>query len=271
MNQPSLICEQKNYRLIIVLRGRPCRYTGCNFCALPSVAGGNVAHNEFHELVSLNLNKALAQVDVNIQEIFLYNFGNVLDPENLLPDTLDLIVDTCKKKFHKLSILSMDNRLEPQYGFTETRLLNVHKRLQPIQTEIAVGYETHDASIRNRVLGKGLSDKRFSNAMKLLAQNGWIARIYLILKPSLGMSDDSATKEIIDSVEYVLKVAKKIGIQTRIHMNVGYVARGTSMEQWATDGEYTPPSQATVTKAFALVQALNPTAILGNDDEGLSA
>ncbi len=174
MNQPSLICEQKNHRLIIVLQGRPCRYTGCNFCALPSAASGVVGHNEFHELVSLNLNKALTQVDSNIKEIFLYNFGNVLDPENLLPDTLNLIIDTCKKKFHKLSLVSMDNRLEPQYGFTETHLLKINKQLQPIQPEIAVGYETHDAYIRNRILGKGLSDKGFSNAMKLLANYGWM-------------------------------------------------------------------------------------------------
>ncbi len=95
-------------------------------------------------------------------------------------------------------------------------------------------------------------------------------RIYLILKPSYGMSDNAAIKEMIDSVEYVMKITNQVDVKVRIHMNVGYVARGTLMEQWAIDGKYAPPSQETISQAFHLVRELNPTAILGNDDEGLS-
>nr|VFK43761.1 MAG: radical SAM enzyme, TIGR01210 family [Candidatus Kentron sp. TC] len=256
-------------RLILILRGRPCRYARCKFCALPSQALPDISDEEFREAVERGLRQIQVPKEIELHEVFIYNFGNGLDPKNLPPSVLESVISWCRRRHPSLQLVSLENRPNAAYGFSSENLARVEMLLGKIQPELAIGYETKDDMLRNRVLRKGLSQRAFDKALGLLGQRGWWARVYLMLKSAPSIEDTEAQEELLKGAAFVLELGEKHSVPTRTHMNVTYVARGTDMEQWFREGIYAPPSLECIQDTFRQLKYIDPCAILGDDDEGL--
>ena len=262
---------EKGERAILILRNSGCKYAGCKFCALHNQAhSGNLPDSVIiNDMERIVLPTIFARSKM-LKEIFFYNFGNVLDERNLKFSILEMIISSCCDNLQNLKTISMDNRIEKEYGFASDRLREIYDIMSPVTPEIGIGYEDKNEEKRNNILNKGLSEKSFLTALEILKKNGWAARIYLMLKPYPNMNDDEAVTQAIDTAKHLMNYSEKFNLPMRIHLNPSYVAKGTIMEQWLGQGIYSPPSKKAINNAYKEIKQICKFTILGLDNENLA-
>ncbi|MBI4862675.1 MAG: hypothetical protein HY815_20805 [Candidatus Riflebacteria bacterium] len=256
--------------LVICLFTRGCRYRSCSFCALPSVTAGEV--DESYREINAQVDHVFAQFSgAQLQAVWklsIFNNGSVLDQATMPTKSL-LYLFLKAADLPSLKVVSLESREE----YVEDWELKVLRQILGgrAELEITLGFETHDERIRNRVLNKGLTVKRFEKLLEMLAANGVRLKCYVMLKPDVMLTEEQGIEEAVRTIEYLGQVAGTYRVAMAVHLNPTYVARGTRLERQFKENGYLPPDLDSIFRVVLSTQRVGLWTYVGLDDEGLAA
>ncbi|MEM4155109.1 MAG: archaeosine biosynthesis radical SAM protein RaSEA [Archaeoglobaceae archaeon] len=212
-------CGKAENCLTAILTTRGCSWRKCYMCGYwtESRALGNEALKEQIDQVFEKLG------DVKILKIF--TSGSFLDEREIPSELRRYFLDRCKESGIKKLII------ESRPEFIEKEKLEDFRGLE---LEVGIGLETANDFIREHSINKGFNFSDFVNSAKILKQEGFRVKCYLLLKPPF-LSEGEAIKDLIDSAEKVIDYADVISI------NLMNIQRGTVVERLWERGIYRPP------------------------------
>lgn len=141
---------------------------------------------------------------------------------------------------------------------TEEKVRESKSHLRDDQTlELAIGLESADNTIRNRVLRKGLSKKGFERFADICRNTDSRLLAYILIKaPTL--TEAEAIEDAVQTADYVYRVANERGIKARVAFKPMFIPKGTELEEQFLSEEYQLP------KLWTTVEAVRRTTQLAN-------
>ncbi|MBD3238342.1 MAG: hypothetical protein GF332_01735 [Candidatus Moranbacteria bacterium] len=186
-------------------------------------------------------------------ELIIYHGGSFLN-DNEIPKRFQTYIYNEVRKNDFLDTLTIETRCE---YINEKKIRTAKKNLGKKELKIALGFESQDNYIRNKLLRKGISKKQFESSVKLLKSQGVKVSVYVFLKP-VGLNEKEAYIETIKSIEYLnsLKVDE-------INLSCAFVQKNTKMYTEYIEGNYKPPFLWTIIKIIEEAQKHNWPLLLG--------
>jgi radical SAM enzyme (TIGR01210 family) len=254
--------------LVFSLYTRGCIYGLCSFCSLPSLSAGK--HSISSDEIKAQVDFIVAQYDAEkiacIEKVSVYNSGSVLDQRTLPTDALWHLFERVAA-FPRLKLVSLESRAE----FVEAwEIEGIKERLQGVELEIAVGYETHDERIRNKVLKKGLGERAFIGLCELLAHRKARLKAYVMVKPDAVLSESEGVDEAVRTLLFLDETGDRLGLRVTAHLNPTYVAKGSLLEKEFNGQGYTPPRLWSVVEILHRVRDRGLPIQIGLETEGLA-
>jgi archaeosine synthase beta-subunit len=207
--------------LTVILRTVGCRWNRCTMCGYASEGAPATAE----DLVA-QFDKAMQRFSPGDKVIKVYTSGSFLDPAEMPVLARDEILNrTMAAGAEKLVVES-----RPEY----INLEGVEDCLSRVPTEFAMGLETSNDLIRQRIIRKGFTFNDFAEASDLVHDLGGKVKAYLLLKPPF-LSEGASIRDAISSARDASKHADVLSL------NLCNIQRGTPLERLWEKGEYRPP------------------------------
>lgn len=255
--------------LVFALYTLPCRYGMCAFCSLPQLSEGGeqVTAEDIERQVDHVLGEYDAEQLSRVAKVSIYTAASSLDQVCLPTQSLKYLALRATD-LPALKMLSLETR--PEY-VEDRELQELQEILGPdVVLEIGIGYETHDPYLRNKVLGKGLSERALRALMGQLAAHGAHLKAYVMLKPHHTLTERGGIEEAIAGLKHLHGLGQEFGVPTAVHLNPTYMAEGCSLTVELRLHEYQPPELSSVIEVVKAAEALSMAIYLGLDDEGLA-
>jgi radical SAM enzyme (TIGR01210 family) len=201
-----------------------------------------------------------------VERVSVFNSGSVLDQRTLPTSALWHLFDRLSK-LPNLKLVSLDTRAEFVEGWELDGLL---RRLGRIGLEVAVGYETQNERIRNRVLRKGLSERTFRDLCAMLASKGVRLKAYVMVKPDPSMTEREGVEEAVRTLRRIAALRRRSGLAVCAHLNPTYVAKGSKLEREFRSKHYSPPRLWSVVDIILRMAGAGLSIQVGLDTEGLA-
>ncbi len=255
--------------LIFALYTRPCRYGHCAFCALPSLSkGGNsISARDIEEQIDFVMEQYTQEQLGEVSKVSVYTASSSLDQECLpTRSLLYLILRVCD--LPQLELLSLETRVE----YVEDWELKALRAVltDSVAIEIGIGYETRDPDLRNKILGKGLTEQELRDLVKLLADNKAHLKAYLMLKPHHTLTEEQGIDEAISGIDELSTLSKRYELPIAVHLNPTYIAEGCRLTDDLVKHGYKPPELMSVIKVALAARQRDLPIYIGLDDEGLA-
>jgi radical SAM enzyme (TIGR01210 family) len=257
-------------RLMIVLRTSGCAYdknnSGCTMCDFKHHA---VNRSQINNQILMNqLEYALEQINLDSDEDFqidLLTLGSFLNDKEI---SIEFRKNSFKKfaEIQKLKKILIESRSE---YITESRLTELKNLLRSDQIlEIGLGVETSNEKIRNQVLKKNLLDPDIRRVMNLCAKTNVNFLSYLLIG-SMGLTEEAAVGDAINSANYIASLCKKKNVEFRIAFEPVFITQQTKLEELYLKGDYKLINLWSVIDVIKATYHLG-TIFVGMNDEGLS-
>lgn len=253
-------------RLMLVLRTPPCEYNKCTMCGFTNNAAGNIRLQN----IQRQYQNGIAGEDFSdVTRIDFPTAGSFYNDRELSPESRNYL-------FSEVSKLPVDSTMvETRVDFlTEEKVRESKRYLRDDQTiELAIGLESADDDIRNKILRKNLSKKGFEKFADICKKTNSRLLAYILIK-SPTLSESGAVKDAVKTSDYVYKVANKREIKARIALKPMFIPKGTEIEKLYLSGEYHLPKLWTtiaIIKKITKLASYQPNSIfIGMFDENLS-
>ena len=137
----------------------------------------------------------------------LYNAGSLLNEKEMPFSALEEIFCFISKKLPNLKQLIIESRLE---YITKEKLEILQKILgNNIRLAVGIGFESQNDIVRNFLINKGVSKRRFEKVIDLTNSLNIQSIVYLILKPPF-LTEREGIEDAIESTKYLsaLKVSQ---------------------------------------------------------------
>lgn len=255
--------------LVLALYTRPCRYGRCAFCALPSMSEGGeqVSAIDIEQQIDYILSHYSKEQIAQIGKVSIYTASSSLDQECLPTRSLMYLILKISY-FSKLQMVSLETR--PEY-VEEWELKTIKNVLgNHIMLEVGIGYETHDPILRNQVLHKGLSVEKLHELCKMLGENAAALKAYIMLKPHHSLTEEQGIQEAINGLDEISQLGKTYKVNTSVHLNPTYIAKGCRLTNELIANHYQPPELTSVIKVIEHASQLQLPIYVGLDDEGMA-
>ena len=262
--------EGMNELALYVDAGR-CEHQKCAFCALPSMSKSISITSA--ENVGSHINPLLESAKryaVPFEKVTYFCCGSMLNPNEISISALEKLIDLSMESFPSISVVSLESRAEHiKPDILERLLARVGSQRK---LEIAIGYETKDALIRNTYLMKNFKEKMLDAAFRTLAQTGCLVKVYVMLKPAYlkGWSSLDWVREAAATIRHVATIGKQRSLNVRVHLNPTYVTSGSPLEFLYRAGKYKIVKFHDVLKVLIVAEKSNIPIQIGLDDEGLA-
>ena len=246
--------------LTVALRTKPCRFN-CIMCLWKP---RSVAVRD--EDVLAQIHTVLARYKDRIPEVQQFSFGNegsLLDTDTLNFETLLTISKILVRYFHRISFES-----HPAF-ITQTRLTRLKAVLGDTPFELTVGFETSDDDLRQRVMRKPLSNALFEQKLRLLADNGALLKVFIMLKPSPYMTEAEGIADCVRTIRYLHRLEEQYHYPITIHLNPTFILPGSEFDRIAQQHNYTPPTLWSLAEVLHRTQDVPFRGHLGLSTEGL--
>jgi hypothetical protein len=207
--------------LTMILRTVGCRWNRCTMCGF----AGEGAPATASDLVS-QFEWAIERSAPEVSVVKIYTSGSFLDPDEMPVEARDEIL----KRLESLEISRLVIETRPEYATSKT----VEACLSRVPTEFAMGLETANDLIREKVVQKGFSFQDFVSASEMVHRLGGRIKAYLLLKPPL-LSEGQAMRDAIASARAARPHADILSL------NLCNVQRNTVVERMWERGEFRPP------------------------------
>ncbi len=257
--------EQTN-RLMLVLRTPPCEYNQCTMCGFDNNAGKKV---KLWNIKRQYQNGVSEEDFSDIRRIDFPTAGSFYNDRELSPESRNYL-------FSEVSKLPVDSvMVETRVDYlTEEKVRESKRYLRDDQSiELAIGLESSDDDIRNKVLRKGLSKKSFERFADICKNTDSPLLAYILIK-SPTLSEAEAVQDAVQTADYVYKIANERGIKARVAFKPMFIPEGTELEGQYLSGEYKLPKLWTTietVKRTSQLASYQPDSIfVGMFDEDLS-
>lgn len=228
---------------------------GCKFCAFQNavdsyVDGSAVSASEFIHLFDLG-----HTLIYDCQELNIFTGGSFWDG---LPQKSRRHIAARVYKNPNVKQLNVESR--PEY-ITHQNINEVRHGLKHKKLRVAIGLETQDNELRNYVLNKGISRKKFECAVSVLKETGCSVAVYVLVKPHKNVSEAQA----IDEASATIRYAKSAGVD-EILLQGMMVMPGSLSQEWHEQGEFRPPWLWSIVKILQDTHSLMPVRLGKFDD-----
>lgn len=171
----------------------------CEFCEFQEVVdflAGDLpfSHDEFMAIFQTG-HAALGSSDI----LNVFTAGSFLNPGEI-PMESQALMALHFARSPMASILRVESRVQYIVEETVAPLVRILES-QGKTLDVAIGFETLDDHLRNKVLRKGMSRKQFEKAVRTAKQLGARVSAYVILMP-VDMAEGYAVQECIESIRY---------------------------------------------------------------------
>jgi archaeosine synthase beta-subunit len=216
----------------IILAARGCTAATCTMCPIPNEAyyGLNLNFTPDDFLRQFHSAFETAPVD-SYQLISVYNSGNWFANKEIPSAARQGIYRAiARSRCEGIMVESLPQFVTPQ-AIAEAREYLGDKRLI-----VGMGLQSADDFIRRVCINTTCTKEQFERASHLLWDNGYTAKVYLMIKPAF-LTEREAATETVQSIQYVAALGyEDVSIcPTRI-------APYTVVAELAKRGMYTPPS-----------------------------
>ena len=257
---------EQTSRLMLVLRTPPCEYNQCTMCGFDNNAGKNIRLQNIQRQYQ---NGIVGEDFSDIRRIDFPTAGSFYNDRELSPESRNYL-------FSEVSQLPVDSvMVETRVDYlTEEKIRESKSYLREDQNiELAIGLESADDNIRNKVLRKGLSKKGFERFADICANTDSSLLAYILIK-SPTLSEAGAVEDAVQTADYVYKIANERGIKARVAFKPMFIPENTELEKLYLSGEYQLPKLWTtveIVKRTTELAGYQPNSIfVGMFDEGLS-
>jgi hypothetical protein len=217
----DLLNGQPVKSLTIILRTVGCRWNRCTMCGYASEGAPATAED-----LMVQFNAAMKKLSGDDRVVKIYTSGSFLDPLEMPEEARAKILEDLQSRgIEKLVIES-----RPEY-ITQNR---IEECLSSIKTEFAIGLETANDLIRQKIIRKGFTFQEFIDAAMTVHDMGGKVKAYLLLKPPF-LSEGAAIRDAIISAKAARQHADILSL------NLCNIQRGTVVERLWEHGEYRPP------------------------------
>lgn len=178
---------------IILERGK-CAWGKCYFCGW----GKKIVEKSLDE-VKKDFERQISSKK-DYKKLKIFSSGSFLDDKQFPKELREYI-------FSRLEELGFEEVIiESRIEFITHEKLEELKKFRKLKITIAIGLEVADDNAL-KILNKGLTLKKFEEKMKLLRENGFGIRLYVLANPHPELRDIEITNK---TIEYALKFADSI-------------------------------------------------------------
>ncbi len=256
-------------RFMTVYRTIGCQYNKCTMCDFSHYADKNVSYKDI-----INQHKSSLKIlrKERISHFDLLTLGNFFNDKEISPKLRkDFLISLSKIK--SLKRILIESRRE---YLTIEKLKICKDYLKKDQIlEFALGYESSNPYIRNKILNKAVPEKYLDDCLKICKKAHVNFVSYVLIKPHL-ISKSDAIKDSVDTALHVLNKAKKYKVSARLCFEPVFVTTGTPLETSWKNGQFQPPMLWTIIKIMdEIANKLKTTntkgkLFIGLSDENLS-
>lgn len=256
----------------ILLPGGGCSYframkgDACTFCAFPEFTREAIkgsGHNNFFGSWKLkaqtykNMFDHLMTDSEDVDRIAIFNGGSFF-PDAELPTEFQDYVYTKTHQHNNAKQLFVE--AYPRF-ISQRSLERGVELLEEKELMVAIGFESHDDTVRNVMLKKGIDIKLFEKKIKLMQALGIKTSIYVFLKaPEL--TERQAHDEVISTLQYL----SDLGIDEMV-LSCAFVPEGTKLEKMFTAGQFRPPWLWSILSIMRHAEKLNWPLVVGGFDD----
>lgn len=254
-------------RWTLMLPGAGCEYrkknhNGCVMCgfdqSVRKIHHGILLPSFCFKFLYWLSEKDLLVENIKPEEIYIYNGGSFFN-QNEIP------IQFQRYFFDKISTNPDINRIVVESRCDYINIENISQAVSTIGNKkltIAIGLESANDKIRNKVLKKGLSKKVFEKTIQNVNECGANVLAYIFLKP-IGLSDNESFNDLTRTIKYALS----IGV-TEIEISCAFIQSNTKLSKAYLCGQYKPPTLWTILKIIDYITTNQlPVSIGGFSDE----
>jgi radical SAM enzyme (TIGR01210 family) len=154
----------------------------------------------------------------DIREVCIFNSGSFFNdhiiPEKVRSEIMKTIAD-----YTSVKNVVVESR--PEF-ITEKKVRKLKEILGNKDLEVAIGLESSDDFIREKIIRKGFTLKEFEKAARILKKAKANLRVYVLIKPII-LREDESIKDAIKTSKYVFNLGKKLKIETEVQLEPVYV------------------------------------------------
>jgi radical SAM enzyme (TIGR01210 family) len=232
-------------------------HDGCTFCfyqgAVDSYVGKlPLSEREFNALFAAGFNTMRHTCDA----ICYFTAGSALNPGEIPPGTMRYIANSVARS-KRPKMLRVESRA-PWITAEAVRPIATTLRNVGKTFDIAIGFESQDDGVRNRLLNKGMTKKQFELAVTTARENGARVTAYIMLKGHWRLGEGYAIEECVRSIQY----AFGIGVAEVQLQPLFICADGSIMERKFREGAVKPPWLWSIAEVFRRTLHMGPV-ILG--------
>ena len=181
------------------------RHGGCTFCPFQDEVDRYVGdlpldHHEFLALFRAGFGTMQRHVDW----VGYFTAGSATNRGEIPAKTMYKIAEIVSQapRVKALRVESRVQHMDPDYLGELSAVL----RRKPVMLDIAIGLETQDDGIRNKLLNKGMSKRQFETAVEAAKALGVRITAYVMLKGHWALGEGFAIEECLRSVAYAFGV-----------------------------------------------------------------
>lgn len=264
---PTNVDGKESKMLTLILRTPPCAYNKCTMCGFANNASDSVRH----EHIVKQYENSIKIIDLKgVEKLDYPTAGSFYNDAEMSPESRDYLFRQASK-LPDVKHVMIETRAE---YLTLEKVLESKKCLRDDQKlEIAIGLESANDRIRNKVLRKGLSKKEFEQFTDICQQTDSRLRAYVLIgSPTL--TESEAIEDAVETAKYVYEVANARNIDAFIAFKPMFIPEGTELERQFNAGEYKLPtlwSVINVIKRTRELESYKANSIwVGMYDENLS-
>jgi radical SAM enzyme (TIGR01210 family) len=216
----------------IILAARGCTAATCTMCPIPNEAYYNLNLNFTPDDFLRQFHSSFETEPIDsYQLISVYNSGNWFANKEIPPAARQGIYRAISRsRCEGIMVESLPQFITPQ-AIVEAKAYLGDKRLI-----VGIGLQSADDFIRNVCINTTCTKEQFERASHLLWENGYTAKVYLMIKPPF-LTESEAVSETVQSIQYV----SSIGYED-VSICPTRIAPYTVVAELARRGLYTPPS-----------------------------
>ncbi|KPV47509.1 MULTISPECIES: archaeosine biosynthesis radical SAM protein RaSEA [Acidiplasma] len=197
------------------------RFSACSMCGYFNDTSDNIIDENLFKQVD-ELYNSLGDAKV----VKIFTSGSFLDPREVSPSVRNYFFEKMKGKVDKILV-------ESRTEYIRKDILEDIKR-HNIPVRIAIGLESANDYIMKYSINKGSTLKKYLDAARLIKEEGFELRTYLLFKPPF-ISELSAIADVENSVKISAQYSNDISINP---MNI---QKNTLVEKLWKKGLYRPP------------------------------
>lgn len=256
----------------VLVPGGGCSYyramkgDACTFCAFPGftreviMGSGNENYFGSWKLETDTYKKMfdhLTKDNEQVERMAVFNGGSFF-PDSELPTEFQHHVYQHVANHPNIRQLFVE--AYPRF-ITQRKLEDALIQLKDKELIVGIGFESHNDTVRNVMLKKGIDRQLFEAKIEIMQQLGVRTSIYVFLKaPEL--TEWQAYQEVINTLNYL----SDLGIDEMV-LSCAFVPEGTHLEQLYNKGEFRPPWLWTIYNIALQAKAKNWPLIIGGFDD----